>query len=115
MLSRRIVHYTKGKMLFECQSSPLTTECGEFDEQENWDKTLPGQLFNQPTWHLGPPAIPGTKPLNLILEGSPSNPAEPLLVELKGVISLNARYQVLICPNNACRKAVAPAALSEHL
>ena len=49
------------------------------------------------------------------MSSSHSNTAEPLPVELEGVISLNAKYQVLICPSDACRKAVAPTALSEHL
>ena len=49
------------------------------------------------------------------MSSSYSNTAEPLPVELEGVISLNAKYQVLICPSDACRKAVAPTALSEHL
>jgi len=39
------------------------------------------------------------------LEKSNFMTAEPLPVELEGVISLNAKYQALICPNIACRKA----------
>jgi len=36
-------------------------------------------------------------------------------VTLEGLVSLNPEYQILICPNDECRKAVESKALSEHL
>ncbi len=36
-------------------------------------------------------------------------------LDLRGLISLNIAYQVLICKHNDCCKAVQPSALSEHL
>ena len=41
--------------------------------------------------------------------------AEPIPTPLTHLVSLNARYNVLVCLRDECRKAVAPAAFSEHL
>jgi hypothetical protein len=48
------------------------------------------------------------------MPSSSTRPAEPLPASLEYLISLNAEYQVLICPINECRKAVEPKAFSEH-
>ena len=34
LLSRRIIHYTKGKIIFECQTSKPRTECNEMETHD---------------------------------------------------------------------------------
>jgi Orsellinic acid/F9775 biosynthesis cluster protein D len=49
------------------------------------------------------------------MSSSSSSLGKPLPASLEHLLLLNTEYQVLICRNNLCQKAVELKALSEHL
>jgi hypothetical protein len=49
------------------------------------------------------------------ISSSSRRAAKPLPAGLEQLISLNAEYHVLLCPNNACRQVLEPKVFSGHL